>query len=424
LSDGKKRTAQSFAPLFAGAFLLWPVMGALGGQGYAPLLLLTALMALFFVRPKGVPALVVIMAGLFVLWAMLSELWSPHSGRMISGDLLKGNFSINAGGLKVLGLYITGLLTVAALLHPDESSRPRNRALILGAIFVQAVSVIASGLLSGPIISLVYGSDPMRQNEGVQNLMRNANTLTLLLPAALAVLWHFRGALGKGLSAGLLVLSVLAFGLLGAQTALLCLPAFALAVWIVFQFPKQGYRILIGALAALIASAPILFSVLTNVIERLAPHMPGSFWSRAYSWQATIGHAVEAPLIGHGLAASRTWRDTFATAPDWLARLPEFWKDYPIIPGHPHNMPLQVWAETGFVGAVLASLTLVALAFRMPPPEDFSRPANMAVGGLIAAAACHVLFSYSAWNEGFWASVILAVAAVIVLHRAPEPIRA
>ena len=36
----------SYAPILAAAFVLWPVMGVLGAQGYGPLLALAALPAL------------------------------------------------------------------------------------------------------------------------------------------------------------------------------------------------------------------------------------------------------------------------------------------------------------------------------------------------------------------------------------------
>ena len=75
----------SYAPVLAAAFVLWPIMGMLGGQGYAPLLGLAALPALALARPKWPPALYAIPAILFVIWVVIGEAWSPVSTGLISG---------------------------------------------------------------------------------------------------------------------------------------------------------------------------------------------------------------------------------------------------------------------------------------------------------------------------------------------------
>ena len=47
----------NFGPALAVAFVLWPVMAVLGGQGFAPLLGLTSLVALALARPLPLGAL-------------------------------------------------------------------------------------------------------------------------------------------------------------------------------------------------------------------------------------------------------------------------------------------------------------------------------------------------------------------------------
>lgn len=80
-------------------------------------------------------------------------------------------------------------------------------------------------------------------------------------------------------------------------------------------------------------------------------------------------------------------------------------------------MALQIWAETGMIGAVLAALAAVALGFHLPRPEALRPEIRYAAAGLTGAAAVIFSFAYSLWNEGFWASLALAAAAIILWHR-------
>jgi len=189
------------------------------------------------------------------------------------------------------------------------------------------------------------------------------------------------------------------------------------AIMFVAVLPRSGFRWLFGGLAGYIAAAPVLFALLIRALDGVAPHLPASFRSRLWSWEIVIGRMSDAPFLGHGLNATRTWKETFATRPDWLAQLPDYWKDYPVVPGHPHNMALQIWAETGMIGAVLAALSLVALAFHLPRPAELRPEIRFAAAGLAGAAASIFSFAYSLWNEGFWASLALAAAAIILWHR-------
>ena len=107
----------SYAPILAAAFVLWPVMGLLGAQGYGPLLALAALPVLAIARPKTPPAIYALMALVFVGWAALSDMWSPASRGFISGNLLEGNFAIRAAGVRIVLTAVFGMLAIAGALQ-------------------------------------------------------------------------------------------------------------------------------------------------------------------------------------------------------------------------------------------------------------------------------------------------------------------
>jgi O-antigen ligase len=404
-----------YGPVLAAAFVLWPVMAVLGGQGYAPLLALTALAALVVSRPRMPPATFALFGFGFIAWAAMSEFWAPGSRQMISGSFSEGTISFEARSVSIVLLGLATALTIAGTLRAAPA--PKASALVAAMLGAQAVLVLVSPFLSGMILSAVYGQDVSRLHEGAQNVGRSANTLALGLPLLVPLV------IGRWKMAGIAIAVVLVLGaaaaylLLDGHSAFFAIGGMALAMGLVALLPQMGFRVLFGGLAAYIAAAPVLFAGLIRGAGAFEQHLPDSFRSRLWSWETVITRMSDAPFTGHGLNATRTWKETFATRPEWLAELPEFWKDYPIVPGHPHNMALQIWAETGMIGAVLAALSLVALAFHLPRPDALKSEVRFAVAGLAGAAITIFSFSYGAWNEGFWASLALASAAIILWHR-------
>ena len=80
-------------------------------------------------------------------------------------------------------------------------------------------------------------------------------------------------------------------------------------------------------------------------------------------------------------------------------------------------MPLQIWAETGFIGAALAAAFLFFLGSKLKSPSAWSPISKYAAAGLTGACVAICSFAYSMWNEAFWASAILAAAVVLVQAR-------
>lgn len=404
-----------YGPVLAAAFLLWPVMSALGGQGFAPLVGLTGFAALVVARPKLPPPVFALIGFGFVVWAAISEMWAGTGGQIVSGNLFEGNFAVEARSISMLLLALTSALVIAGTLRAAPA--PRASGIVAGMLGLQAALLIAATFLMGPVLGLVYGDDALRVHEGAQNIGRGANTLALALPLLLPMLvfrWRRTGVL---LAALLAVGAFAAFMKLGSDAALFAMGGMAAAIGLVTILPRMGYRWLFGGLAGYIAAAPVLFALLIRTLDPVAQSLPDSFRSRLWSWEVVIGRMSDAPFLGHGLNATRTWKETFATRPDWLAQLPGFWSEYQIVPGHPHNMALQIWAETGMIGAVTAALALVALGFQLPRPGELRPEIRYAVAGLGGAAAVIFSFAYSLWNEGFWASLALAAAAIILWNR-------
>lgn len=407
----------SYAPVLAAAFVLWPLMGLLGGQGYALLLGLAALPALALARPKWPPASYAVIAGLFVAWAALSEIWSPASTGFVTGSLFEGNFGIKAASLRIILTAVFGALAVGGALRIAAGSAQVSTRVMLGAFAFQGLILALSAVFAGPVLRLIYGDDPLELNSGIQNIGRNANAFALVLPVLFAYLAARPGVRWRPVVALLAVVSLLIFARVDSQSAMIGTVFMVAAMALVHVLRGAGFRVLFGVLAAYVASAPLLIGTVLRILDAYGIMLPGSFQSRAWSWHVVIGKVAEKPLTGHGIAASKTWRETYAEHPDWLAHLPDFWAQYEVVPGHPHNMALQIWAETGVIGAVLAGFALVVLGFRLPRPDAMRADVRYAIAGLAGAAASLFSFSYSVWNEGFWSSLVLAAVAIILLSK-------
>lgn len=407
----------SYAPFLAAAFLLWPLTSMAGTQGNVLLLALAAIPALFVARPGIRPAHYLLAGMAFLVWAVASESWSPVSRGIISGTLMGGDFAIRSAGLRIiLTLFFTTLLIAGALRTAPGRAQISSR-LILGSLSIHGLLILLSPVFATSVMPVFYGDDPLNHSSGFQNLDRGANAFALVLPILVAYVGARPGLAWKGLALMIALASLVSFGVLGSSAAMFGAALMLVAFVIVRVFPKYGLRGLFTAVAAYIALAPILMSGLLYMLERSGVNLPGSFQSRAWSWEVVIGKIQETPLMGHGIEASKSWQDTYAAYPEWMAQLPDFWARYPVVPGHPHNMALQIWAETGAVGAFVAALAVLLIGWRLPIGHNLRADIHYAIGGMLAAAFCLFSFSYSVWNEAFWSTLALAVVALIVLSR-------
>ncbi len=407
----------SYAPFLAAAFLLWPLTSMAGTQGNVLLLALAAIPALFVARPGIRPAHYLLAGMAFLVWAVASESWSPVSRGIISGTLMGGDFAIRSAGLRIiLTLFFTTLLIAGALRTAPGRAQISSR-LILGSLSIHGLLILLSPVFATSVMPVFYGDDPLNHSSGFQNLDRGANAFALVLPILVAYVGARPGLAWKGLALMIALASLVSFGVLGSSAAMFGAALMLVAFVIVRVFPKYCLRGLFTTVAAYIALAPVLMSGLLYMLERSGVNLPGSFQSRAWSWEVVIGKIQEAPLMGHGIEASKSWQDTYAAYPEWMAQLPDFWARYPVVPGHPHNMALQIWAETGAVGAFVAALAVLLIGWRLPIGHNLRADIHYAIGGMLAAAFCLFSFSYSVGNEAFWSTLALAVVALIVLSR-------
>lgn len=418
----------TYAPFLAAALALWPVVAFLGGQAYSPILALAALPALAWLRPAQLASVPALVALLFLAWAGISSAWSPAGGALVSGSLAAGDFSVNAAAVRVVTTGLAALLVFAAAARVPAGRARLSAWTALAAFAVNGIAVAALFLFYEDITGFFYGDDAVAAlQQGLQNVLRNANAFALVLPVLSAWLWHRKPALPARALALAMTLAALpvfaALGGAGSQAAVIAVIASLLAMALVRALPRSGYRVLFAFGALYLVLAPGAVLAAATLVERLGLTLPFSFQSRLFAWQAVSERIAEQPLIGHGMEAAGSWREPFSARPDWLETIiaaggdPAAWSVYPIIAGHPHNMALELWAETGLVGVALAAIALVATGVRLPAPADLPASVRHGAAGLFGATASLFSFTYSVWNEAFWASVAFAAGALILIAR-------
>ncbi len=413
----------NYASVFAGLLLLWPVLALLGGQGFTPLISLAAIFSVPFLRPSAPVRAYVVIGFALLVWVSLSSFWSGVSAPLVTGSLSQQDLSVNAAPFRLIGVGLAVMAVMMALLNAPDPPATRARKLVMATVIAAGLMLALTSLFLQPILAFAYEDPIDRMRDGLQNVLRQANAFALLLPVLLASLWVRPGLTGKAGGALAVLLAGAAMVYLGTSAGLLAIFTAICAMIFVWVLPRSGYFGLAALIGGWIAIAPVLFPRVAAIIEQAGLPVPFSFRSRAFAWELIGERIGERPWLGHGLESTGTWSETFAAHPQWLETLVRHggiesaWQNYHVIPGHPHNMPLEIWVETGLVGALLAIAAIVAIGLRLPAPSRLAPAARYAAAGLFGAALPIFSFGYSAWNEAFWAAIALVAGAVIILAR-------
>jgi len=163
---------------------------------------------------------------------------------------------------------------------------------------------------------------------------------------------------------------------------------------------KLFWNGLIICIPALILTAPWIAQW---GYDTLAPMLDGKDWfSDAYAsmrieiWDFVSRRALEKPILGHGIEATRLIKD-FETAY-------AFYPKNTVL--HPHNFAIQIWIEFGAIGAILTSLfatytlyTLKAVATHDPKQAKIALSIFLTMLGMAAT-------SYGLW-QGWWLGTLL-----------------
>lgn len=335
----------------------------------------------------------------FVLWAWVSKLWSPHDGA-----LLGGNASL------LFGLVLALLFVPLIVMKTKGKSRTALIWAVMAAgligvamLLIDAASGFALSLWGDPVAP---GGDPIqRLSDAEMNLGRGqVSYAQLLWPVAALLMWKLKHGwvlaiaafIGLSVSAQLNNLSIVA-------PTLALAGIFAVTAW---RHPKLGLTLAFSLAIASLAFAPLLGYLSSLVDVELMRKIPLSWEHRLRMWAYSWDLIGQAPLIGHGFDAARVFDTLTFRAPDG--------RDITVMSMHPHNIGLQIWLETGVIGALLAVVFLLAV-MKMALKYCTGSARAFAASGLLVTIATSGAVTVGVWQHWWWALIVLAVSLICLI---------
>lgn len=336
--------------------------------------------------PRG-PALY---AGLaFIGWAVVSLLWS-HAPRT-------SLFVMAEAGLPFIG----GVLLLLTLPAQWPARFIKAAALAFAAACILIIVELLLGLASRETLGL-----------RAQTFIFNRPVMLLLMlffPLSIHMVRIGWRAWAFVLGALLIVTIEIATSGAAMLGLLLSAPAFLIALW----SRRLGMIIAAAMLGGSLLLAPVKGDLLDalmppRLIERLESVHAAD---RIEIWQDFAAALHQRPLTGAGFGTSARMAEApFADdLPPDRGRL--------LAAGHPHDGFLQIWAELGFIGALLAALCGYFILRALARRDD--RMVAAGVASMVAAAAVVSVF-HGAW-QGWWVGALMATAVWCSRQTAPPP---
>ncbi|WP_299397612.1 O-antigen ligase [Pelagibius sp.] len=382
--------------------LLLPLLGLLASKAVVPLVLATAGLAAVLLGGRALPwrimdRPVTLGFGLLALWCLVASLWSFAPGEAVTLALRVG----------VLLLVLIYLCALAASL--DQRQR---RVAALGFAFGMALTVVLVVVefsFGFPVSSALKGDlDRTAFNyeyHAYSRLNRGISALAILVWPLAALCW-FRGwrvpalALPPALFA-LVMASQSSATLLGFGLGILTAAIAALGRW-------AGRLVLTLAVAGALLASPGIAKLMKQAELDKASFLGETANFRVHIWGFVADRILERPAFGWGFDSSGSIPTEGATP---------FRADKEVIPSHPHNGPLQILLELGYVGGALTVAVLFLLGRKLdglPAPGRLCGQAMLITVLVIASSA------YSIW-QSHWLTMMGAAALILVLALPGSP---
>jgi O-antigen ligase len=383
-----------FVPVTLGFFGLLPLVSAAGGLAAAPLLGLAGVLSIQPSRLRddlrAIPAAIWLLLA-FLAWAAISSLWSSYHNH---GQALRFWLTVLPG------------LIFASVCAGDASTRRWTRAAGLAALVLLIALVGAEAVFNMPLNRAFDHSSATWQIE--RNPGRGVAIGLAMVWAGAASLMSQRGTVRIGLG----ILAIVTMGALSTQfedyanvaAFVVGLIAFGFGLW----RPVLGVRLVSTGVAIWLLIAPFATPLLM-ANQRVVDMLPYSWAARVGIWRYVCGRIAEAPIFGSGLDASRAVVDTIVVRGVAMRA----------VQLHPHSASLQIWFESGGVGALLAACTLVFGGWTISRAVGENRTQAAAVCATFAALGLIANVGFGIWQE--WWDATLLIGATLLLAIGARP---
>ncbi len=332
----------------------------------------------------------------FLVWAWVTQFWSPYE--KVSGWS-------NAERIFVSGLIFPTVIWLWAQMRDHPLGSILRKGVIfacltgIALLFVDAVSNFFISFLVDPVAE--GESFARRHADATRNVSRGIVFYSAMVFPLAALVWPLK--FGRLITLCLLgILSVSAWKL-GVYVAVI-------APWLGLAFgclarksPGLTVKTLLGLAAIAVMAAPLFGGLITLVDENTLSKFPASWEHRLYMWDFVFRRISESPLIGHGFDSARTYTDMITLSNGQTLTLLSL---------HTHNVGLQIWLETGLIGAALAGAAILSC---LGLGQNFAMKNSDRAFGLCGFLTVFILassFSFGVWQFWWWATLFLGLATL------------
>jgi exopolysaccharide production protein ExoQ len=398
MNEAGTRLAPVTPWILAAAFALAPPLLAVAPLGMAPLLMATALLSYAAERLQSgswprIPGDAAALFAVFLAWCALSLIWDLNPG---------------SGARKLVDIVLAGssLLALLALASRMDSAQTRRVSwALVGGMLIGLVLLAVETLFDFPLYRAVVGSSPKLYD--LVESKRSVDALPLLVwPAGLALArlnLPWLGALLAAVFAVACVKLTASSATLGMALAMVMFGACFISVRWVRRILAAATVLAFALILPLAIVAYDMGGTTTHWLKQSGQH-------RIEIWHFAAQKTLERPLLGYGFDASR-----YVPNGDAVSRfLPP---GHSLIPLHPHDAFLQVWLETGAVGAIIVlAILLAALRATTYWPASVARFAlpGYAAGLVIAGLA------FGIWQSWWMATIAFSAVAYRMIGAGPD----
>ncbi len=394
----RPRSAWIAALAAFGVLLLLPV----GRLSELPLLVLLVLGLAALLRGAWRDPGPRLAAALFACW------WLPVLASLIDAHSLERSLRTALAELRFLPFVCAVVLLLAP--RADLVERLMRWSGIVIALWVlDALAQAAFGISIGGLA----GSDRLSGVFGDDNL-KLGPVLAVLSPFLLAAS-HARFGIA-GFAASALAVAV-AVALAGSRAAWVVLAVvFTAWAWRLTRAPSRFAALMVLGLAVIAMVGAFFYQADTRFAARVDRTVAGLAFNRAALdhalagrvpiWETATRMIAAHPINGVGVRGFRHAYPEYAEPGDRWVR-----PDTGTGAFHPHQLVLEVLAETGLIGLIgwMAGLLLAVAAWRRA--GDAAR-ARAAPAGLALVAMCFPLNTHYAFHSSFWALVFWWLVAL------------
>jgi len=273
------------------------------------------------------------------------------------------------------------LVFLAATPLPDATATNRLFLVLTAATVLGAAIIVTDWVLGDRFESLVMhrpaAGVATKYNRGIDYLV------LIAWPQVAFAVWYRRWWQVALLAAALAAVLVVGLSLAGQAAALVGIIVLALA----FRLPRAVLGLLAGGMTLFALAAPFGLRLLTTHRAVLAAYLKHSGFERLEIWDSATTHVLERPLLGWGIGNAEAIPSALLQSSHGV---------------YPHNQWIELWVETGAIGAALGLAFALLILRRISRVAAPVRPFACAV---FAAAVVISYVNFEVTTDSWWAAL-------------------